>query len=378
MRIDEIEIKNASIFEILLDNFPDVIHSIDDSGNIVYTNRTAETLLGYSRDELLTMNIREIYAEDVLEDVERGFSDLKERGEKRVESMLKAKDGTRIPVEIRSFSIYDDDGNFLRTFSILRDIRPIKELQNSLVHAGRLAAIGELASGVAHDINNPLTVILLANDLLLRTLGTMEVADGEGLASLEKHSANIRRAAQSIQKLSEHLRNFSRGVAERQERLDLADSIADALFILDNKICKSGAVVRNRIEKGMCFTKASPNQMEQVFVNLIANACDAVAEQPEREITLSVMPWERDGAGCWRVDVADSGTGIAQEHLEEVFRSFFTTKEKGDGTGLGLSISRGIIRDHKGDIELTSTAGKGSTFSVFLPRVDTEGPEENR
>jgi len=243
------------------------------------------------------------------------------------------------------------------------------------VHAGRLAAIGELASGVAHDINNPLTVILLANDLLLRTLGTMVVSDAEGLDSLEKHSENIRRAAQSIQKLSEHLRNFSRGVAERQERLDVADSIADALFILDNKICKCGAVVSNRIEKGMYFIKASPNQMEQVFVNLIANACDAVAGRPEREITLSVMPCGRDGTSCWRVDVADSGTGIAREHLEEVFRSFFTTKEKGDGTGLGLSISRGIIRDHKGDIELASTVDKGSTFSVFLPRVDAKTPE---
>jgi len=377
MRIDEIEIKNASIFEILLDNFPDVIHSIDDDGNIVYTNRTAETLLGYTRDELLTMNIREIYSEDVLEDVERGFSDLKERGEKRVESVLRAKDGSQIPVEIRSFSIYDDDGHFLRTFSILRDIRPIKELQNSLVHAGRLAAIGELASGVAHDINNPLTVILLSNDLLLRVLGGMGIEAGDKAQSLEKHAANIKRAAQSIQKLSDHLRNFSRGVAERQEQLDLADSVADALFILDNKICKSQATVSNAVEKGAYFTKASPNQMEQVLVNLIGNACDAVAGCSEKTISLSVQPCERDGAECWRLDVTDTGTGIAEEHLEEVFRSFFTTKEKGKGTGLGLSISRGIIRDHKGDIELASALGSGSTFSVYLPRIAGPSPRSD-
>ena len=369
MRIDEIEIKNASIFEILLDNFPDVIHSIDDDGNIVYTNRTAETLLGYSRDELMAMNISKIYAEDVLEDVERGFSDLKERGEKRVESVLKAKDGTLIPVEIRSFSIYDDDGAFLRTFSILRDIRPIKELQNSLVHAGRLAAIGELASGVAHDINNPLTVIFLSNDLMRRVLSQREPESVQEQDPLDKHTANIRRAAQSIQKLSDHLRNFSRGVAERQERLDIADSIADALFILDNKICKSQATIRNAIEKGVYFTKASPNQMEQVFVNLIGNACDAVTDRPTREIALSVTPCEREDTVCWRIDVADTGMGIAEKHREEVFRSFFTTKEKGKGTGLGLSISRGIIRDHKGDIELSSTMDEGSTFSVFMPQA---------
>ena len=92
-------------------NDPDMIHSIDDDGNIVYTNRTAEKLLGYTRKELLTMNIRQVYADEVMEAVERGFSDLKECGDKLIpESLLKAKDGTRIPVEIRSFSIYDDEG----------------------------------------------------------------------------------------------------------------------------------------------------------------------------------------------------------------------------------------------------------------------------
>lgn len=153
MRIDNADITNAQIFEILLDNFPDIIHSVDDDGNIVFTNRRAESLLGYTRDELLSMNVRSIYSDEVLKKVDKGFNELKKKGDYSVESVLKAKDGTPIPVEIRSFSIYDDDGNFLRTFSILRDIRPIKELQNSLVHAGRLAAIGEMASGVAHDIH---------------------------------------------------------------------------------------------------------------------------------------------------------------------------------------------------------------------------------
>ena len=141
MRIQEIEIPDADIFKILLDNFPDMIHSIDDDGNIVYTNKSAEALLKYTREELLSMNIRQIYADEILEAVEKGFTELKERGDKTVESLLKTKDGTRIPVEIRSFSIYDDEGRFIRTFSILRDIRKIKELQSSLIHAGRLLSV---------------------------------------------------------------------------------------------------------------------------------------------------------------------------------------------------------------------------------------------
>lgn len=370
MRIQEIEIRDADVFEILLDSFPDMIHSIDDDGNIVYTNRTAEALLGYTRKELLSMNIRQIYADEVLKDVERGFTDLKERGDKTVESLLKAKDGTRIPVEIRSFSIYDDEGNFIRTFSILRDIREIKELQKSLVHTGRLAAIGELASGVAHDINNPLTVILLSNEMMLKELDRVDVSQDTPAKSVTSLAKDVQKASKSIQKLADHLRSFSRGMAEKYELVDLYDSISDALFITNNKIHTSTVDVVNKIKKGVFFIKGFPNHMEQVFVNLIGNACDAMAGQPKRKLTLSIEPCQRDNnVNYWKCDIVDTGTGIRKEILGEIFQSFFTTKEKEKGTGLGLSISRGIIRDHKGDIEVTSEVGKGTTFSVLLPQA---------
>jgi len=370
MRIHEIEIRDADIFEILLNSFPDMIHSIDDDGNIVYTNKTAEALLGYTRDELLAMNIRQIYADEVLEAVERGFVDLKEKGDKNVESLLKAKDGTRIPVEIRSFSIYDDEGNFIRTFSILRDIREIKELQQSLVHAGRLAAIGELSSGVAHDINNPLTVTLLSNEMMLNELARTDVSTDKRMERIKSFATDIQKATRSIQKLADHLRNFSRGMAEKYEVVDIYDSIADALFITNNKVLTANVKVVNNVKIGQHLVNAYPYHMEQVFVNLIGNACDAMAGRPERQLTLSIEPCRRDDADYWKCDVKDTGTGIPKELFEDIFQSFFTTKEKEKGTGLGLSISRGIIRDHKGDIEVTSEVGKGSTFSVFLPQAN--------
>lgn len=370
MRIHEIEIRDADIFEILLDSFPDIIHSIDEDGNIVYTNRRAESLLGYTREELLSMNIRQIYAEEVLEDVERGFSDLKERGDKSVESLLKTKDGTKIPVEIRSFSIYDDEGNFLRTFSILRDTREIKELQQSLVHAGRLAAIGELASGVAHDINNPLTVILLSNEMMLKELNRTDVPSGTSMDRAKSFAQDVQKASKSIQKLADHLRNFSRGMVEKYEVIDLYDSIADALFITKNKIQTSNVDVNNNVKKGMHLINGCANHMEQVFVNLIGNACDAMTDRPMRKLTLSTESCRRDNTNYWKCDIMDTGTGIPDKIIEEIFQSFFTTREKGEGTGLGLSISRGIIRDHKGDVEVSSEVGTGTTFSVYLPEVN--------
>ncbi|MBN2301902.1 MAG: PAS domain S-box protein [Lentisphaerae bacterium] len=370
MRIDAIEIRDADIFEILLDNFPDMIHSINDDGQIVYTNKTAERLLGYSRNELATMNIRQIYADEILEALEQGFSDLKQKGDKTVESLLKAKDGSVIPVEIRSFSIYDDEGNFLRTFSILRDIREIKELQQSLVHAGRLAAIGELASGVAHDINNPLTVILLSNEMVLKETERMDDAGKESAERISSFAKDVQKASKSIQKLSEHLRNFSRGMVEKYEPVDLAMSLSDAFFITKSKLNKIGVNVFNEVQAGKYYVLGCPNHLEQVLVNLIGNACDAMQDRPTRELRIDVNPVQRDGIDYWRCDVADTGGGVPDEISEDIFQSFFTTKKMGEGTGLGLSISRGIVRDHKGELELASVAGTGATFSVYLPKLE--------
>jgi len=375
MRVDGREIRDADIYEIIFRYFPDIIHSVDGDGNIVFTNEQAGRLLGYSRKELLGMNIRQIYADEILEKVEAGFKELKKEGEQqRIESLLKDKDGNRIPVECRSFSIYDDSGKFLRTFTIIRDIREIKELQNSLIHAGRLAAIGELASGIAHDINNPLAVLLLANEMALFQMNNSEEPKTPLLGQLEEALHDMQRASQMIQKLADHLRNFSRGMVEKHERIDLQDILADALFMTQNKTTKCQVQVRAELEKGVYFTDGAPNQLEQVFVNLISNACDAMTEMKGAGLTIAIEPERRDEIEYWRCDIADNGGGIPEDIRENIFESFFTTKEKGKGTGLGLSICRGIIQNHEGIIEVESELGHGTTFHVYLRKDGAERP----
>jgi len=368
MRVDNKDIRDAQVFEILLDSFPDIIHSVDENGLIVFTNKKAESLLGYTKAELLGMNVRQIYADELLQNVNEGFSELKKTGEYAIESLLKARDGSKIPVEIRSFSIYDDNCNFIRTFSILRDIRPIKELQNSLVHAGRLAAIGEMAAGVAHDINNPLTVILLANQMMSRVLERNGSAlhQQEHQQKLVSFVEDVKRASHSIEKLVAHLRNFSRGAAEKREVVDIFNIVSDSLFITKNKITGSQVTAESLVQKGMCFSEGCPNQLEQVLVNLIANACDAMAGQATRKLTVSMSEAKRGDVDYWQCNISDTGTGIPPHLLNDIFEAFFTTKEKGKGTGLGLSISRGIIKEHSGDIQVASELGKGTTFSVLL------------
>ena len=374
MRIDDKSIATKNIFETVIENFPDIIHSVDADGKIVMTNKAAEKLLGYTHEELIGMNVRNIYADEILREMEKGFANLKQKGEKSTESILKDKQGNRIPVEIRSFSIYDDQGNFIRTFSILRDIREFKELQLGLIHAERLAAVGELASGILHDVNNPVAVIGLNVELMLRRLNKtidgkadVNTLAGEVLESVQ----DVDRAVDAIRKLTSHLMSFTRASStpqEQHEKLDYYGAIDDALFLLKNKIMKNHVEVEVLAKAGQHFVVGTKNNVEQVLANIISNACDAMEGQPVKKIAISVRPEQRAGQAYWVCEIADTGPGIPEDIRETIFHPFFTTKPRGKGTGLGLSIATGIMANHNGYLEVASEVGKGATFSVGLPQ----------
>jgi PAS domain S-box-containing protein len=370
MRIDNREIRNADIFQTIIDHFPDIIHSVDGDGNIVFANNMAEELFGHPLKKLLTMNVRELYADEVLEALEEGFENLKETGETAVESILKTALGETIPVEVRSFSIYDDDGKFIRTFSILRDIRKLKELQQSLLHAGRLAAIGELASGIMHDISNPLSVLQLCLSNMEKQVNKLKT-DGrtaeEPVGELNETKGDMAHAIQAISRLVKYLNNFSRRVADSNEFIDLGHSIGEALFLTKSRIQKVSVHVYNSVETGKHFTRGSRNHIEQIFANLISNAVDAMDGEPRKELTLSVDEEIYEGKGYWQFLIGDTGKGIPAEIQNSVFESFFTTKDRDKGTGLGLAIVRGVARDHGGRISF-QTSEAGTRFSLSLPQ----------
>ena len=365
MRVGKQVILRADLYETLLDDFPDIVHSVDENGMIVFTNKKAETLLGYSREELLSMSVRDIYAPEVLHDVDSGFSELKDEGTMSADSVLVHRDGTRIPVEIRSFGLYDANGEFQRTFSIIRDLRRIKELQDRLVHTSRLAAIGEMAAGIAHDINNPLTVVIISLQMSDRELKQDREPTLEALATVRSMLEQADRGATVIQELAQQLLSFSRDMADEEARMDLRDVVDASLFLTQNRIKKGSFLVDDTIPPDTHFTLGAPNQIQRVFVNLIANAADAMSETEDGTLRLSISPVTRRRADYWRCDVSDTGPGMPEDVVERVFDSFFTTKGT-EGTGLGLSISRGIISEHDGLIEVDSEVGVGTTFSVYL------------
>jgi PAS domain S-box-containing protein len=374
VKVDGQERETLRIFDSLIDNFPDMIHSVDEQGNIIYFNRTATALLGYSEDELRAMNIRQLYPPEILDAVERGFREVKTTGEKRVESLFMAKDGTRIPVELRTLVIRDEHGAFAQTFTISRDLRNLKEMQENLIHAGRLAAIGELAAGVVHDLNNPLTAVILASTVLKKVTDKPGTTADELREQASSFCETINESAATMESLTTRLRDFSRGVKDQHTLVDLFDPVNDALFILAHKLRHANITVSCRVVKAKNYVLGDRNQIQQVFLNLFANACDAMAKCERRELTVAVDSCRQDGTVYWRCAVTDTGEGIPHEIQDKVFKSFFTTKPRGKGTGLGLSITRSILKEHNGNIALTSEPGQGTTFYILLPSLNDAPP----
>jgi PAS domain S-box-containing protein len=365
--VDGKEINTIRQFDSLIENFPDMIHSVDASGNIVYVNHMATQLLGYTNVELCGMNICKLYPPEILDAVEKGFREVKETGEKRIESLFMAYDGTRIPVELRTLVIRDDQGLFAQTFTISRDLRKLKEMQESLIHAGRLAAIGELAAGVVHDLNNPLTAVILAANVMKTLSDNPSVPPGEMREQTAMFCETISESAETMEHLTTRLRDFARGIKEQHTPVDLFDPIHDALFILAHRLKSNQIAVRCPVIKDKHWVLGDRNQIEQVFLNLFANACDAMAQREVRELSVTIEPHTYDGKSFWSCAVADTGEGVSDQEQQLVFKAFHTTKPRGKGTGLGLSIARSILKEHNGEIELASASGKGATFTIFLP-----------
>lgn len=367
----------TDLFHEIFFNFPDMIHSVDDNGKICAFNKKATELLGYSPQELMGKDIFEIYAPEIRDLVTKGLEELKNHGHKIVsESKLITKKGEIIDVEIRSLSLYDKAGSFVKTLSIVRDIRELKHLKAGLVQQAKLASIGELACGIMHDIRNPLSVIYSYSEMV-ETL----IQQPDPLSKVEKIKTilpKIQLAANKIEKLTNNLREFSRISAQAKEKFLLKDLINESILVVESKIKKNGIDLINECAQSDLSIIGRFNRLEQVIMNLLSNAADACSEidkekfqkennrryQGEIVISSAIDPVNSNE---FTVTIKDNGPGIKPENLEQIFTAFFTTKPKNIGTGLGLSICSGIIKEEDGKISVKSELGKGASFSIQLP-----------
>ena len=256
------------------------------------------------------------------------------------------------------------------TIEMERREQDLREKQEQLVQAGKLATLGELTTGVAHELNNPL------NNIGLFVGNAVDLVE---LAPTEKGQivGELRQAMQQVSKATEiisHLRTFGRAAPARREAISLTDVIQRALSLMREQLRLREIEVTYDAGTGEPLVLGNAIQLEQVFINLLTNARDAVAESSRKAIHIAVAR----GSAAVEVSLADTGQGIPAGLERRVFDPFFTTKEVGKGMGLGLSITYGIIKDHGGTISVLSPPGEGATFLVHLPLASGGRPETSR
>src|SRR5438309_3334935 len=244
----------------------------------------------------------------------------------------------------------------------------LRDKQEQLVQAGKLATLGELTTGVAHELNNPLNNIGLYVGNVIDRIRLGE-ADSESLVGdLEKAMEQVRKATEIIS----HLRTFGRAARVNIEQVDVDEVIERSLLLVHEQFRLRGIEVELELCPDELLVVANPIQLEQVFINLLTNARDALADSKRKTIRIASS---RDEERI-RIAFSDTGPGIAPDLQQRIFDPFFTTKEVGTGTGLGLSITYSILKEYGGEISVTSRPGKGATFLVELPFADEEPTEE--
>jgi len=241
--------------------------------------------------------------------------------------------------------------------TIRRQYQELERANQQLFHAAKLASVGQLADGIAHEINNPAGIILTRSEYLASI-----IKERDGSSPLQEDIEVIRRQAQRIAEIVGGLLTFSRPSALQMRQLDLNALMTECLALLSPKFYARNIQVHCNLDKSLPMILADPNGLEQVFINVLNNAIEAMPQSGHVTVVTGAGP----GKEVY-VQISDTGVGVPAEDLRKIFDPFFTTKQPGRGTGLGLSVSYGIVRDHGGRIEISSSPGQGTTFQVVLP-----------
>lgn len=334
----------------------DMIFILDDGGRFVDINKAGLITLGYeSRDELVAaMDLGKLFVSE--EDFTRVVEDIRRDGfVKDRECRLKTRAGAELFVLLSATGGRDEEGRLVRYEGIAKDVTTRKHMERQLQQADRLASLGQISTGLAHEINNPLGVMLGYTQLLLReTKPDTQVHDD--LKTIEKHARNCKRIVDDLLK-------FARGTKTRKSSIDVNECVREVASLLSHQFEVENVVLETSLSPDLPALTADGEKLKQVFMNLLMNARQAT---PHGGRILVETRMELAGKAIV-VSFTDTGCGIPAELIDKIFDPFFTTKPVGEGTGLGLSVSYGIIQDHSGRIEVRSEVEEGSTFTIFLP-----------
>ncbi len=350
----------------IFDNATDGIIVLDKSGVIINVNQKACEIHGFDKNALSGVNIELLETGEDKGIFKNRMSRILGGDAIIFETEHYKKDGNKVILEVSSKAI--DIGGELFIQSFYRDITEKKKIQEQLMHSQKMESVGALAGGIAHNFNNILTAILGYSELLL---------EFSEMDDTSKHRVkNIESAARKAGVMISKLLSFSRRESHEVLPLNLNDLVNDSAKLFEGVLDKRIGLKINLCEN-MHVIEGDPNQLEQVVMNLMVNARDAMPEGGLITIKTGVIEIGRNSfintpayikAGKYiLMSISDTGCGIPAEIRDRIFDPFFTTKEKGKGTGLGLASVYGIVKDHKGYISVQSEVEKGTTFDIYLP-----------
>jgi PAS domain S-box-containing protein len=349
--------ETKTYLENLLENANDVIYTLDLEQRFTYVNSKVE-IWGYTKEDLLGRPYLSLVSRRHRGKRLRSTLDIGIKQAYEVELVTRGGELRNALVSVSP--LRDNNGMIMGVLGIARDITDKKRLEQQVLNAEKLASVGKLSAGVAHEINNPLGGIL--NCLYNLQKGNLPPErQAEYLISMED---GLRR----VQKIVRHLLDFSQQHDPQLARTELNPLIERVLALMRYAFETSGARLRRELADDLPPLLADGHMLEQVLTNLLLNAVQAI----RGEGVVTIRSQKEDG---WcTIEVEDTGCGIAGDVLPKIFDPFFTTKAQGEGTGLGLSVSLGIVQRHGGDISVRSQIGKGTTFIVRLPALHVQVP----
>ncbi|MEO6307524.1 MAG: ATP-binding protein [Nitrospiraceae bacterium] len=342
-------------FRLIVEAAPIGMLLVDERGTIVMVNASALHQFGYERDELLGKSVEMLIPGPSRSDHQQHRTGFIKAPEKRMmgggrELSGLRKDGSEFAAEIGLTPIQTAKG--MGVVASILDLTERKRLEMRLRQAERLAELGTLASGMAHEIGTPMNVILGRAEYLLQ-----RTAD----AGMKKGLTTIVTQVERITKVMNQLLTFARRKPSERRAVDLGEIVDDSLEMFEERIAHSRVTIEKTIESSLPPVLADRDQLIQVLINLVMNSLHAMPDGGRLGLSL-----DREN-GHVRVGVSDTGHGMPEEIRSKVFDPFFTTKDFGKGTGLGLTVVKGIIEEHGGTISVESVVDKGTTFWIRLP-----------
>ncbi len=382
---------NSLTFKYIVNSLSDGIIFVNPEGRVLYCNHAAEVIRGIRREDILGNSVFDCHPQELRHAVERIIESFKENTASEYHRMVPSSNGDRYYDNVYA-AIRDEKGTFVGMILVSRDVtekvrmqkkmeeytcmleehvrertkeleeayRKIKNAQDQIIQSEKMASLGRLVAGVAHEINNPLDGIQNSIHNIIQN----PEDHPKNLVYLNLILENVSR----IESIVKQLLGYARARSYQMSAVSLKDIIEKSLLLLEYRLSRSGVEVIHDYSKDEVLVRGDDNHLQQVVMNILLNAIDAMPNGGELHIRVAR---ERDKWAT--IVIEDTGTGISKDDLPHIFDPFFTTKDVGKGTGLGLAVSLGIVEEHGGKIKVKSKLGRGTTFSIYIPLLESKG-----